>query len=46
MTNTLEDQLALEAKLQIEAASSRGLCMKVLRPSLEKRKPNFQRELI
>ncbi|MFD1063083.1 enoyl-CoA hydratase-related protein [Winogradskyella litorisediminis] len=40
MTNTLEDQLALESKLQIEAASSNDYAEGVA-AFIEKRKPNF-----
>ncbi|WP_299110940.1 enoyl-CoA hydratase-related protein [uncultured Winogradskyella sp.] len=41
MTNTLEDQLALESKLQIEAASSNDYAEGVA-AFIEKRKPNFK----
>lgn len=41
MTNTLEDQLALESKLQIEAASSNDYAEGVF-AFIEKRKPNFK----
>ena len=41
MTNTLEDQLALESKLQIEAASSSDYAEGVA-AFIEKRKPNFK----
>ncbi len=40
MTNTLEDQLVLESKLQIEAASSNDYAEGVA-AFIEKRKPNF-----
>jgi len=40
MTNTLEDQLALESKLQIEAANSNDYAEGVA-AFIEKRKPNF-----
>ena len=41
MTNTLEDQLTLESKLQIEAASSNDYAEGVA-AFIEKRKPNFK----
>ncbi|GGI55747.1 enoyl-CoA hydratase-related protein [Winogradskyella haliclonae] len=41
MTNTLEDQLALESKLQIKAASSNDYVEGVA-AFIEKRKPNFK----
>ncbi|BAO74914.1 enoyl-CoA hydratase-related protein [Winogradskyella sp. PG-2] len=41
MTNTLEDQLALESKLQIEAATSNDYAEGVA-AFIEKRKPNFK----
>ena len=41
MTNTLEQQLALESKLQIEAASSNDYAEGVA-AFIEKRKPNFK----
>lgn len=41
MSNTLEDQLALESKLQIEAASSEDYAEGVA-AFVEKRKPNFK----
>ena len=41
MTNTLEDQLALESKLQIAAASSNDYAEGVA-AFIEKRKPNFK----
>ena len=41
MTNTLEDQLALESKLQIEAAQSNDYAEGVA-AFIEKRKPNFK----
>lgn len=41
ITNTLEDQLALESKLQIEAASSNDYAEGVA-AFIEKRKPNFK----
>jgi 2-(1,2-epoxy-1,2-dihydrophenyl)acetyl-CoA isomerase len=41
LTNTLEDQLALESKLQIEAASSNDYAEGVA-AFIEKRKPNFK----
>ncbi len=41
MANTLEDQLALESKLQIEAASSNDYAEGVS-AFIEKRKPNFK----
>ena len=41
MTNTLEEQLALESKLQIEAASSNDYAEGVA-AFIEKRKPNFK----
>lgn len=41
VTNTLEDQLALESKLQIEAASSNDYAEGVA-AFIEKRKPNFK----
>ena len=41
MTNTLEGQLALESKLQIEAASSNDYAEGVA-AFIEKRKPNFK----
>jgi len=41
MTNTLENQLALESKLQIEAASSNDYAEGVA-AFIEKRKPNFK----
>jgi len=41
MTNNLEDQLALESKLQIEAASSNDYAEGVA-AFVEKRKPNFK----
>jgi len=41
MTNTLEEQLALESKLQIEAAQSEDYAEGVA-AFIEKRKPNFK----
>ena len=41
MTNTLEEQLALESKLQIEAAQSNDYAEGVA-AFIEKRKPNFR----
>jgi 2-(1,2-epoxy-1,2-dihydrophenyl)acetyl-CoA isomerase len=41
MTNTLEEQLALESKLQIEAAQSEDYKEGVA-AFIEKRKPNFK----
>ena len=41
MTNTLEEQLALESKLQIEAAQSEDYTEGVA-AFIEKRKPNFK----
>lgn len=43
MTNTLEDQLALESKLQIEAAQTNDYAEGVT-AFIEKRKPNFKGE--
>ena len=41
MTNTLDEQLALESKLQIEAAQSEDYAEGVA-AFIEKRKPNFK----
>jgi 2-(1,2-epoxy-1,2-dihydrophenyl)acetyl-CoA isomerase len=41
MTNTLDEQLALESKLQIEAAQSEDYTEGVA-AFIEKRKPNFK----
>jgi 2-(1,2-epoxy-1,2-dihydrophenyl)acetyl-CoA isomerase len=43
MTNTLEDQLALESKLQIEAAQTKDYAEGVA-AFIEQRKPEFKGE--